>query len=648
MSANSALIEGQVLTLPAGVTKSAYNASTFKPYDPAEAIGDLSPTTPKPTKKPKCGLLLQIVSAVFAAAATYFVGPILGNVASQGFNNLIGIQDGFSWKSLGLAVASAAVTMGVGSALGTGAMAGSQFVGDVVRGAATSALTQGVGVATGLQSRFDFAGVAAAGIGNGVNGAVGGAVGGSFGGTMLASTAGGIANAATRSAINGNSFGDNLRAAIPDIIAQTFLSTMRSGFEQGSMERATANPTEGSGQTTGDAYADEIVVTGSYNLWGIGSRAFGSATRIAVPADIAQGIAGDGEFNMEAFFPEMPPERSRARTEWEPGFGGIVVTAPRQVKDRSIVRAVTPITRPGFWRSLADQHPLLANTFKAGVLGNVIRLTGGNKQIMGEYTRSRSAALAGWRGVGTGLVQTAADSLIFNATVVNPALLTNDTFRAIATGASDRQIDRAKAIVSAPFLAAGKVMGGTAMLFDAGAFNRGSAAEGAAYIVSGGAELALTAAPATRLFGRSSLVAEGLPSIEGLYQTRYASAYERGVVFVDGEIIGGRMVAPAGQPPHLYRANQIDDFARQDLRVFARTQGHGGDVVRINQRLYLENGRYRVPDVYFPQSGTILDGTLGFKSARTPQVIDFRAANNNAPVGIIRPAGYGGSYWIGQ
>ena len=28
-------------------------------------------------------------------------GPVGGNLVSQGFNNLIGIQDGFSWKSLG-------------------------------------------------------------------------------------------------------------------------------------------------------------------------------------------------------------------------------------------------------------------------------------------------------------------------------------------------------------------------------------------------------------------------------------------------------------------------------------------------------------------------------------------------------------------
>ena len=57
LSASSTLAEGQNLHLPAGVIRSTHNASTFKPYDAAEAIGDTSPTTPKPQKKNKCGML---------------------------------------------------------------------------------------------------------------------------------------------------------------------------------------------------------------------------------------------------------------------------------------------------------------------------------------------------------------------------------------------------------------------------------------------------------------------------------------------------------------------------------------------------------------------------------------------------------------
>ena len=51
LSAGASLIEGRSLTLPTGVAKSGYNDTTFRPYNPQEAIGDLSPTNAKPPKK---------------------------------------------------------------------------------------------------------------------------------------------------------------------------------------------------------------------------------------------------------------------------------------------------------------------------------------------------------------------------------------------------------------------------------------------------------------------------------------------------------------------------------------------------------------------------------------------------------------------
>jgi hypothetical protein len=40
--------------------------------------------------------------------------------------------------------------------------------------------------------------------------------------------------------------------------------------------------------------------------------------------------------------------------------------------------------------------------------------------------------------------------------------------------------------------------------------------------------------------------------------------------------------------------------------------------------------------------------TLGTKTLSSPQIIDFRAATGNAPIGIVRPQVYGGSYWLGN
>jgi len=71
----SALSEGQMLTIPAGVAKNTHNASTFKPYDAAEAIGDTSPTAPRPGSKNKCGAFGAVLLVIVAVAVTAIVAP---------------------------------------------------------------------------------------------------------------------------------------------------------------------------------------------------------------------------------------------------------------------------------------------------------------------------------------------------------------------------------------------------------------------------------------------------------------------------------------------------------------------------------------------------------------------------------------------
>ncbi len=235
LSGSASLAQGTTLILPGGVIKSAYNAGTVEPYDPAKAIGDVTPSTPTPQapKKNKCGVFGQILVAIIAFAITAIIpgpGGIIGtalygaavSAVSQGIGVLIGAQDRISWKG----VALAGITAGVGAGIGNIAVAGSKFLGNVVTAAVVNAVTQGIAVAVGLQSKFDWVGVAAAGVGAGIGGAVGGAFKGTsnpFGQaaqSIAASTASALANAATRSALEGSSFGDNIIAALPDVIAQ--------------------------------------------------------------------------------------------------------------------------------------------------------------------------------------------------------------------------------------------------------------------------------------------------------------------------------------------------------------------------------------------------------------------------------------------
>ena len=82
--------------------------------------------------------------------------------------------------------------------------------------------TQGIAVVTGLQSKFDWAGVAAAGIGGGVGNIAGAKLGltGKLG-QYVSGMAGGVAGAAATSLVTGNDFGDTLMAQLPSIIGNT-------------------------------------------------------------------------------------------------------------------------------------------------------------------------------------------------------------------------------------------------------------------------------------------------------------------------------------------------------------------------------------------------------------------------------------------
>jgi hypothetical protein len=256
LSANTQLAEGQTLTVPPGVMRNTHNAGTFKAYDPNAAIGDTSPAAPAPARKGKgCGVLGAVILAViaivvvavlkvpmtnffaqaFGATAKQTAAAIIvakggagvaagalgaggtaalvaggaaagavGSIVSQGVGVATGIQEKFSWN----AVAMAAIGGGVGAGVGRMAPALNQ----VSRAMVSSAVAQAIGVAVGAQDKFSWAGVAAAG--------AGAWAGGQFENDIASSTASLLADAATRSLIERTDFGDNIMAALPNVIGQ--------------------------------------------------------------------------------------------------------------------------------------------------------------------------------------------------------------------------------------------------------------------------------------------------------------------------------------------------------------------------------------------------------------------------------------------
>ncbi len=247
LSAESALVEGLPLIVPAGVQRNENNAETFKPYDPLEVLGSTAPTAvaaPKP-KKSKCGVFGQILLVVIAVAvaaitkdfitagrilsmgakiAVAAVSAAVGDVVSQRIGVATGIQEKFSWNQVGLSAINAGVAespLGEKFANTIGADAKNHpYLRTAAVAAFDDALTQGVGTALGLQKEFSWAGVAASGVSAAIVKKFGGKLkrAPSIVRKIVTSGARALANAATRTLIDGSDFGDNIIAALPSVI----------------------------------------------------------------------------------------------------------------------------------------------------------------------------------------------------------------------------------------------------------------------------------------------------------------------------------------------------------------------------------------------------------------------------------------------
>jgi len=254
----SALVAGQSLTIPTGVQKSTHSAATFTPYDPAEAMGDTSPSVQPKAKKNKCGAFGAILLTVIAVAVTALtamalpaavpgvlqgaLSSVAGSVVSQALGVATGIQEQFDWKGVAIAGLSGAVGGALGnvSPFGSGKGFLTGLANGMVRGALGNFITQGLAVATHLQKDMNWLGVATAAVGGGVAGGLGNALKlesltkdsspGNIARTALTNTVGGIANATLRAVATGTSFGDNLLAVLPDVLGQTIGSLVAGGI----------------------------------------------------------------------------------------------------------------------------------------------------------------------------------------------------------------------------------------------------------------------------------------------------------------------------------------------------------------------------------------------------------------------------------
>ncbi|HSV82081.1 MAG TPA: FG-GAP-like repeat-containing protein [Ramlibacter sp.] len=285
LTSNSDLRAGQTLTIPNRVSSIHNNNTTFKPYDPSRIEGDKTPYLPMPANDKGCGgvgQVLMIVVAIIvtiytagaaaaawgafspaaAAAATASIsgtfsaglavitgttvggvsvaaggaamavaaaaaGGAVGSIASQLVGMATGVQERFNWK--GVALSALATGVSAGLAGPSSPLTGGSVGHVVARAAIGNMATQGIGVAAGLQKRFDWKGVAAAAAGSFVGQAAGGLIGdawsgpvGEFGKRMVSGLAAGAAarlvggNRVTMQQVAVDAFGNALGSSLAD------------------------------------------------------------------------------------------------------------------------------------------------------------------------------------------------------------------------------------------------------------------------------------------------------------------------------------------------------------------------------------------------------------------------------------------------
>jgi len=262
---SAVLTEGTVLRIPNQVVSLANSADSFKPFDAAAVIQDVTSTQPA-IAMPQfggCGVVGQILliaivvlvavytagvvstamagavdygagaftagSAVFSgtsgSASAAFVagaaGGAAGSATSQGVGIAVGLQDEFDWNALGIA----ALASGVSASLGNSqifrnarvASQGDQYAVAAIYAASGSAITQGVSVALGLQRSFSWNEVAISAVSAPVasySSKFGGDVASSITGSLVRRAFGGKVDAASVLVdVFGNTLGNSLVSA---------------------------------------------------------------------------------------------------------------------------------------------------------------------------------------------------------------------------------------------------------------------------------------------------------------------------------------------------------------------------------------------------------------------------------------------------
>ncbi|MDY6949255.1 MAG: hypothetical protein SXG53_26495 [Pseudomonadota bacterium] len=635
---------GQRLIIPNGVVGIHNNAGTIKPYDPSRALGDINPphvSPPKATGGNGCGVFGQVLVAAVSLAVTLIApfGPnavianaLAGNVAGQAVGVGTGVQDGFSFKSLALASVGAGVTLGLGElASAPGALgqvgkflAGSGLPNQIVGGAVSSAISQGIGVATGLQDKFSWAGVAAAGVSSGVGTFVADRTQslGQFGSNLVSNGAALIANAATRSAIEGSSFGDNILAGLPDVVGQA-------------LGRSLANAVKRSGAPENlipDAFFEARIQQPGTQVSADPSR----SRAVAVGLSVAEALAfGDSPLGAMA---------SEGATQ-DPGYGQLRRTLTPGTGEVTIATGPTGSETILF----TDEMQAPISAYVAGAQeGRYVLTKGGLEQaiIDGTLVGGYDASLAPQTDLGKLMAWVAAGNEVPRATItiLTQTTETEQVMGSIAMHPAGTALYHVFPSPIDPKNALAILEKNNPTSAKLGTY--APLALGVTSITSKGLRTVATESTQVISSGANVAAERAALGIEARFQANSLRLADEGHdIFTQG-VANGEIVLNPRLSMEIQRGSFVDSFVRRGNHTLRNELGLDASTVRINQRLYEPSGKFSVPDIHFPVSGNSIDYSYQFKNATTPQILRIQQAAPNGVITIVPPSAVRSVYTI--
>jgi hypothetical protein len=596
-------------------------------------------------------LIAPGVPAAEASIGQLVVAGAMTGATSSGISQAVGIaigaQTDFNWKGLALSAIGGGISAGLGGIGGhggidfTGSGSASSIGNRILQAGVGNALTQGIGVVTGLQRSFDWRGVAASAAGAGVGQMVAGELHntsfadtfGKFGVGSAASFAGGLTAAVMRGG----------RVSVQQVAIDAFGNALGASIADGS---SSAGNFSGEGSARSPYVApdtgDHIVLGAApKHSWatidGIDARPYApQAPDTSEDVLVANGSADPYPYESVAW--GAPASKGTLRE--------IVVTA-RSVPD-DLVKGL------GDFGSVPEVSRIASTTGSISAINawdSFFIFNSLGRGLKGVGGAAADAVLAPYHAV-TGAENLLRDAWGYVANTVAPGqpgdyLPKSGLIRSLQqnglTGTVGLGITGA--VRNAPGIGLIGALGATSRDWgNVGAQTFNTAVANAGLLARG---LVTPKAPPVLTYGRyGSADAFGAEAF-ARYQ-RYTDEAYAATLRAEQR---GRLNIPPGISRDTIVGQRTDAIARTRMERWLRNEGIAegpGQTVQLNRWLRdpSGSGSYRIPDFSFPGGSSIMDGTIGWKWFTTRQVTDFYNFSGGSRITIVRPTELGGSYSV--